>query len=223
MWCVADNHSYMCHMCAKEFLDSNFDKAVIAKISNFHEIAPNFTYSQKLWFFKYNWNFLDQLLLPYKFHGRDMWGMYFFIFASCEPLIILFSRKMPTHDDVMVLVWISAAVATKWMNWISNKVWLQRNELILLYHHLWRVTSYLTLSTRMSSADDRSKFSTFFFLQNFSKFKLSLPYLNSAWKMHLFEYKQAYVWFSGSWDNPLNFEKIVSNFKFSWHKSAASV
>ena len=35
----------------------------------FHEIAPNFTYSQ---FFKYNWNFLDKLLLPCKFYGKDM-------------------------------------------------------------------------------------------------------------------------------------------------------
>ena len=37
-------------------------------------------------FFKYtgDWNFLDQPLLPYKFHGNDMWGMYVFIFASCE-------------------------------------------------------------------------------------------------------------------------------------------
>ena len=34
----------------------------------------------------FNWNFLDQQLLPYKFHGSDMCGMYFFIFASCEPL-----------------------------------------------------------------------------------------------------------------------------------------
>ena len=31
--------------------------------------------------------FLDQPLLSYKFHGSDMWGMYFFIFAICEPLI----------------------------------------------------------------------------------------------------------------------------------------
>ena len=31
--------------------------------------------------------FLDQLLLPYKFYGSDMLGMYFFIFASCEPLM----------------------------------------------------------------------------------------------------------------------------------------
>ena len=42
-----DNHSYMCHICAKGFLDSNFNEAVIDKISIFHEIAPNFTYSQK--------------------------------------------------------------------------------------------------------------------------------------------------------------------------------
>ena len=46
MWCAADNHNCMCHICAKGYLDSNFNKAVIDKISNFHEIAPNFTYSQ---------------------------------------------------------------------------------------------------------------------------------------------------------------------------------
>ena len=33
MWCVADNHDYMwCHICAKGFLDSNFNEAVIEKI-----------------------------------------------------------------------------------------------------------------------------------------------------------------------------------------------
>ena len=56
----------------KDFIDSNFNQAVIDKISNFHKIAPNFTYSQKSSYFKYNWNFLDQLLLPFKFYGRDM-------------------------------------------------------------------------------------------------------------------------------------------------------
>ena len=25
MWCVADNYNYMCHVCVKGFLDSNFD------------------------------------------------------------------------------------------------------------------------------------------------------------------------------------------------------
>ena len=38
----------MCHICTKEFLDLKFNEAVIDKISNFKEIAPNFTYLQKL-------------------------------------------------------------------------------------------------------------------------------------------------------------------------------
>ena len=42
MCCSADNHNYMRHACAKEFLDSNLIKTVIDKISNFHEIAPKF-------------------------------------------------------------------------------------------------------------------------------------------------------------------------------------
>ena len=35
MWCAADDHNSMCHICAKGFLDSNFNQAVIDKISNF--------------------------------------------------------------------------------------------------------------------------------------------------------------------------------------------
>ena len=76
----------MCHTCAKEFLNSSFNEAVIDKISNFRDFAPNFTFSQKSYFLKYICNFLDQLLHPYKFYGRDMSGILFFIFASCEPL-----------------------------------------------------------------------------------------------------------------------------------------
>ena len=93
---AADNHNYICHTCAKIVLDSNFNKAVIDKISNFHEIAPNSTYSQKSYFFKYNCIFLDQLLHPYKFHSRDMSVILFFIFASCESLryigLLLYKR-----------------------------------------------------------------------------------------------------------------------------------
>ena len=90
MWCGEDNYNYMSHICAEGFLDSNFNEAVIDKILNFHEIAPNFTHSQKSFLVEYNWNFLDQLLLPYKIYGRDMLGIYFFIFASCELLIQCF-------------------------------------------------------------------------------------------------------------------------------------
>ena len=56
-------------MCKRVFR-FEFNEAVIDKISNFHKIAPNFTYIHKN-NFKYNWNFLDQLLI-YKFYGRDM-------------------------------------------------------------------------------------------------------------------------------------------------------
>ena len=35
MWCAADNHNYTCHICAKELLHSNFNYAVIDKISIF--------------------------------------------------------------------------------------------------------------------------------------------------------------------------------------------
>ena len=47
MLCAADNYNDMFHICAKGFLDSNFNQAVIDKISNFHEIDPNFTYLLK--------------------------------------------------------------------------------------------------------------------------------------------------------------------------------
>ena len=47
MWCVEDNHNYMCYVRAKTFLDSNFNKSVFDKISIFNKIAPNFTFLQK--------------------------------------------------------------------------------------------------------------------------------------------------------------------------------
>ena len=46
-YCVEDNHNYEL-LVRKEFSDSNFDKAVIGKISIFKAIALNFTYSQNL-------------------------------------------------------------------------------------------------------------------------------------------------------------------------------
>ena len=42
-----DSHNYMCHIRVKGYLDSNFNEVVIDKRSYFHEIASNFTYSQK--------------------------------------------------------------------------------------------------------------------------------------------------------------------------------
>ena len=85
----------MSHMCKRIFrfellLSSYWQK------SNFHEIAPNFTYSQKSWFFKYN--FLEQLLHPYKFYCTDMSGILRPIFASCEP----FKRYFSVLKDIFL-------------------------------------------------------------------------------------------------------------------------
>ena len=41
MWCAADDHNYVCDICAKEFFDSEFHWSSIDKISNFNEMAPN--------------------------------------------------------------------------------------------------------------------------------------------------------------------------------------
>ena len=50
MWCAAENDNYMCHPYTDGLLDLNFNEGVIDKISNFQEIAPNFTYITKVIF-----------------------------------------------------------------------------------------------------------------------------------------------------------------------------
>ena len=53
---------------------------------NFSRYCPKFHIFTKIVIFKYICNFLAQLLHPYKLYGRNMSGILFFIFASCEPL-----------------------------------------------------------------------------------------------------------------------------------------
>ena len=82
MWCAAESYHHTCQICAKGILESNFNQAVIDKISNFHEIAPNFTFLPKL---------LLKLLLPYQYYDRDMtWYDGNLLFQVCrfEPLIM---------------------------------------------------------------------------------------------------------------------------------------
>ena len=97
MWFVTDN--YTCHTCAKGFLDSNFNQAVINKMSNFHEIDPNFTYSQKSQFFKHNWRLIDQLLLPYKFLWQ--WHVMNLLF-SFLPVVSSYALSKPRVIGVLI-------------------------------------------------------------------------------------------------------------------------
>ena len=48
MWYAVDNHNCMCQIIyVKWFSIQILDKRLLTKISIFHEIAQNFTYSQK--------------------------------------------------------------------------------------------------------------------------------------------------------------------------------
>ena len=38
MWCAADNHNYTCHICAKGFLDLNFNKQLLTKYQIFKKL-----------------------------------------------------------------------------------------------------------------------------------------------------------------------------------------
>ena len=85
MWCAVDNNNYMYHICAKGFFDSNFNQAVIDKISIFHEIAPNPTYSKNRYFKSTIGKrpTASTLLMFWQGHCNEYT---FFIFGSCEPL-----------------------------------------------------------------------------------------------------------------------------------------
>ena len=99
MCCTSDNHNYMCHTCAKEF----FKIQAFSYWQNikFSRYCPKFHIFTNIVIFKYFCNFLDQLLHPYKFHGRDMSGILFFIFANCHPLMYM----IKTFALFMLILW----------------------------------------------------------------------------------------------------------------------
>ena len=67
MLCASFNHSCMCHICATEFLDFNFNEAVIDKNINFSRNCPKFETFIKIAIYFYNiWNDIDQIVLPYR-------------------------------------------------------------------------------------------------------------------------------------------------------------
>ena len=92
IWFAVINYSHMCDLCAKGFFDYEFNSADIDKISNFNEIASNFTYLWTSKFIKYNLTDTDHLLLISKFYGRGKSGMYFCIFGSRQPLTLILPR-----------------------------------------------------------------------------------------------------------------------------------
>ena len=41
MWCAADDHNYMCHICAKELLGSNFNYEISMKLPQISHTHKN--------------------------------------------------------------------------------------------------------------------------------------------------------------------------------------
>ena len=89
--------------------------------------------------FKYNWNFQDQLLLPYKFHSSSMTEILSFNFASCE-LLRLFGKCKAYHflfilTFLFVYLYDSVFCSPFSMRWhpktnpfiFSSKVWLNHH------------------------------------------------------------------------------------------------
>ena len=93
----------MCDLCAKGFFNYEFNSADIDKISNFNEIASNFTYLCTSKFIKYNLTDTDHLLLKSKFYGKGKSGMYFCIFGSCQPLISRSSKLTKSSSADLVV------------------------------------------------------------------------------------------------------------------------
>ena len=80
MWCAADNHNYMYCICAKGYINSNFNQALI-EYQIFTKLPQIHIFTKIV------------ILKVYKFYDRDMKGTYFFIFASCEPFKSLIFRE----------------------------------------------------------------------------------------------------------------------------------
>ena len=74
--------SKTCHICAKGVLDTNFNKQLLTNYQIFTKLPQIPHIHKKRNFVSFIGTFLDQLILPYKFYGRDMQGTYFFYFCQ---------------------------------------------------------------------------------------------------------------------------------------------
>ena len=140
----------MCNLCAKGFFDYEFNSADIDKISNFNEIASNFTYLRTSKFIKYNLTDTDHLLLKSKFYGRGKSGMYFCIFGSCQPLKFQDGRqaKMQIKQSLFFFLFFffffffffCFSLTHKWPNGVAT------NQHLFFAHFTTFTCAFLTIS-----------------------------------------------------------------------------
>ena len=86
--CFRLSQLYGSHMC-KGIFKFELQLSSYWQNINFSRNCPKFHIFTKIIIFQVSFpNFLDHLLHPYKFYGRDMPEILFLIFASCEPLMV---------------------------------------------------------------------------------------------------------------------------------------
>ena len=133
----------------KNYQIRTLQKQLLVKY-RFSRIATYFSYSEKMYFFKYNWNFLDQLLLPYKFHSSNMRGILFFDFASCEPFYFMYHvyHCLLMYNSTFLL-WVPSSafpVGVRIVNGLQLAYW---TTLFEKSHTLWQcLGNKLVESTR---------------------------------------------------------------------------
>ena len=86
IWCASDNSNYMCHICAKEIFRFELQLSSYWQNIKFSRYCPKFHIFTKIVIFKVYLQLFGPTLHPYKFYDRDVSGILFLIFASCEPL-----------------------------------------------------------------------------------------------------------------------------------------
>ena len=96
MCCASDNHNYMCHTCAKEFFKFELQLRSYWQNIKFSRYCPKFPIFTNFVIFQVYLQLLRPTASSYKFYGRDMPGILFFIFASCHPLthVLLFGQAV---------------------------------------------------------------------------------------------------------------------------------
>ena len=109
MCCASDNHNYMCHTCA--ILKFELQLSSSWQNIQFSRYCPKFHIFTKIVIFQVFLQ-LFRLFHPYKFYGRGMSAILFFIFASCEPLrwissLYLCKRNIKTHRKHIFSRWVN--------------------------------------------------------------------------------------------------------------------
>ena len=86
MWCAADNYNYMCHPCAKRFLDSNLNEAVIDKIPIFTKLSQISHIRKNHNFSSLIGRFYTNCFYPINFMAGICEEYPFSFFSSCKSL-----------------------------------------------------------------------------------------------------------------------------------------